>query len=254
MPEKTLIAGRYRLSDELGSGGEARVFRAHDVQEGREVAVRLPVRPEPPVDRPGAPEFHPGWVRLLGAGFDPDQGAYQVFELLEGETLRRKVESAPLGEEAWRSFVGQSLDAVGALHDAGWVHGDLNGENFLQTGAGWKLLELPFLRLGGHHSVAFGSIHTLAPEQLQGHAPDDRSDLYALGCLYYYAAAGEYPHPGASRQEVAISLLRFPPTPLEEKATGLPARLAEWTMGLLKVEAAKRCPSVAAARRLLAIA
>ncbi len=67
----------------------------------------------------------------------------------------------------------------------------------------------------------FGSIYTLAPEQINGAAPDARSDLYALGCLYYYAAAGRWPHTGRTVQEVAISALLHTPTELREAAPGL---------------------------------
>jgi serine/threonine protein kinase len=253
MPEEQMIAGRYRLLAPLGSGGEARVYRAHDSREAREVALRLPLKPVVAPASTERPEFHPGWVRLLADGIDPVRGCYQVFELLEGETLSEKIRRGPLEKDAWLSFVRQSLDAVEALHGAGWVHGDLNAENFLERRGCWKLLELPFLRLGlpSERSGLFGGLHTLSPEQLEGRVPDFRSDLYALGCLYYYAAAGAYPHPGATRQEVAISVLRFSPASLEEKAPALSAAWARWTMNLLGRD---RPPSVTAARRLLEIA
>lgn len=253
MLEEPLIANRYRLADLIGSGGEARVFRARDLQEERDVAMRLPLGAQEAASPVSPPKFHSGWVQLLGSGTDPLQGPYQVLELLEGETLRQQVQKAPLDDEAWRTFIQQSLDAVEALHEAGWVHGDLNSENFLRTASSWKLLELPFLRLAPPRgrSAAFGSIHSIAPEQLQGQPADSRSDLYALGCLYYYAAAGEYPHAGGTRQEIAISLLRFPPTPLQEKSPARPRASCDGVMALLERDPQKRCPSIAAARRLL---
>ena len=100
-------------------------------------------------------------------------------------------------------------------------------------------------------SPAFGSIHTLAPEQLQGRVADARSDLYALGCLYYYAAVGEYPHVGATSQEIAISLLRFSPTPLREKMPGWPVEASSGVMKLLERDPERRCSSAAEARQLL---
>jgi serine/threonine protein kinase len=250
MPEEPLIADRYQALELIGSGGEARVFRALDRQLNREVALRLPRHPGPPQKSPAPAEWHPGWVRLLEQA--PD-GSYQIFELLEGETLRQKIGQAPLDEKCWLEFIRQSLDAVEALHAAGWIHGDLNAENFLHVKTSWKLLELPFLRLAvpAHRSTLFGSIHTLAPEQMKNQAADARSDLYALGCLYYYAAAGEYPHAGSSSQEIAISLLRFSPVPLREKVPAISPQRSEWVMTLLQRDPQSRFPSIAAARRLL---
>jgi serine/threonine protein kinase len=254
--ENTLVDGRYLLLDALGSGGEARVFRARDTTTETDVAVRLALRPGAPTAPGQPPAFHDGWVRLLASGFDPRYGAYQVFELLEGRTLGQLIRSGPLGPNEWRFFVDQSLDALEALHAAGWAHGDLNADNFFQAASGWKLLELPFLRFDppAGRSALFGSIHTLAPEQIDGARADVRSDLYALGCLYYYAASGAYPHPGTNDQEVAVHCLRFAPDPLDEKAPGLPESWSAWVMDLLAREPGHRFPSVAAARQLLGVA
>jgi len=254
--ENTLIDGRYELLADLGSGGEARVFRARDATTGDETALRLALRPGTQTMPEQLPACHDGWVRLLAAGSDPQYGAYQVFELLEGRTLGQLIRSGPLDPDAWRLFVDQSLDAVEALHAAGWTHGDLNADNFFQVASGWKLLELPFLRFDppAGRSALFGSIHTLAPEQLDGARADVPSDLYALGCLYYHAASGAYPHPGSNEREVAIHCLRFAPDPLGEKAPGLPASWSAWVMTLLAHEPRHRFPSVAAARQVLGVA
>ncbi|HEV3272128.1 MAG TPA: serine/threonine-protein kinase [Candidatus Methylacidiphilales bacterium] len=254
--ENALINGRYLLLAAVGSGGEARVFRARDMVTQDEVAVRLPLRPGVPAASEQPPAFHDGWVRLLGLGLDPQAGAYQIFELLEGRTLGELIRSGPLDPGEWRRFVDQSLDAVEALHAAGWTHDDLNADNFFQAASGWKLLELPFLRFEPPtgRSALFGSIHTLAPEQIDGARPGVGSDLYALGCLYYYAASGAWPHPGETSQEVAIHCLRFPPEPLGEKASGLPAPWSAWVMRLLAREPSHRPPTAAAARQLLGVA
>ncbi|SRR5260221_4671197 len=257
--QDTLIDGRYLLIEAIGSGGEARVYRARDTETGHDVAVRLALRPVT-YERPGTlPPFHPGWVQFHFWGTDPQQGAYQVFELLKGPTLNQLVTYGPLAPETWRLFVGQSLDAVEALHNAGWVHGDLNGGNFIHAGpsnSGWKLLELPFLRFDppSHQSALFGSILTLSPEQIDGARADALSDLYALGCLYYYAASGEFPHHGSTHQEIAIERLRFAPAPLAGKAPRLPAPWSAWVMRLLEREPQKRFRSISTARQLLGVA
>jgi serine/threonine protein kinase len=254
--ENSIIDQRYQLIADIGSGGEARVFHALDTTTEEHVAVRLALRMGPLVMIDPPPFTHDGWVRYITAGNDPEYGAYQIFELLGGQTLRQLIQSVPLGIDDWRRFVDQSLEAVKALHTAEWVHGDLNADNFFWTAAGWKLLELPFLRFDppAGRSALFGSIHTIAPEQFNGKEPDIRSDLYSLGCLYYYAASGDYPHLGASSQEVAIHCLRFAPIPLRQAAPGLPVAWADWVMQLLAPKPDDRFPTAAAAHQLLGVA
>jgi serine/threonine-protein kinase len=252
----TLIDGRYLLLVTIGTGGEARVFRARDRVTEQDVAVRLALHPQTQTAHPIPGLQHPGWVQFLALGTDPQHGAYNVFELLEGRTLGQIISQAPLDPDPWRTFVDQSFAAVQALHEAGWVHGDLNADNFFRTNAGWKLLELPFLRLAppAGRSALFGSIHTLAPEQIDGAAPSVLTDIYALGALYYYAAAAVYPHPGTTSAEVAIHCLRFPADSLAEKAPALPPNFSTWVMQLLSRNPGDRPSSLAAARQLLGVA
>jgi serine/threonine protein kinase len=254
--ENTIIAGRYLLLAKIGSGGEARVFRALDSSTESEVALRLAQRlgeftlPDLP------PVRHQGWVQLLDAGSDPEYGAYQIFELLEGQSLRQGLHSGPLRPDEWRTMVEQSLKAVQALHDFGWVHGDLNADNLFATASGWKLLELPFHRLNPPEgrSALFGSIHTLAPEQIDGAKADVQSDIYSLGCLYYFAASGTWPHPGANAAQIAIHCLRFAPDPLGPLAPNLPAPWSNWVMTFLARQPEQRFVSLAAAHQLLGVA
>jgi serine/threonine protein kinase len=249
-----IIAGCYQLEAKIGSGGEARVFRARDLVLGIEVAIRLPLRPASAQRTVPPPEQSPGWVRLLTCGHDETHGPFQVFELLSGKTLRALVEETPLRAAAWRSLVHESLDAVGAVHAAGWVHGDLNANNFILTSdARWKLLELPFHSFAPPEtrSTLFGSIQTLAPEQIDGASPSPLTDLYSLGCLYYYAASGTYPNAGGAVADIAVDRLRFPAAPLAGKASGLTGRETGWVMRLLEREPRNRPDGIVAAHRLL---
>ncbi len=248
------IADRYVLLAPIGSGGEARVFRARDETNGSEVAVRLALNAATSIVAARPASAHAGWVQFLDSGVDPRHGVYQIFELLEGRTLGDVVRSGALPVAEWGAFVEESLDAVNALHLANWVHADLNAENFVRTASGWKLLELPFLRFvsAAARSTMFGSIYTLAPEQIDGVKASPRSDLYALGCLYYFAATGRWPHEGASTQEVAIHAIMHPADPLRESAPALPPAWCDWVMDLIARQPDDRPPSIAAARQLLA--
>lgn len=251
-----IVAQHYEIGERLGTGGEAHVFRARHRPTGTEVALRL----TPPnvagemrsMRQP--PEQFPGWVRLLDHGIDPAHGVYSVFELLRGETLGAMLARGVLPAQEWHRFVRESLDAVDALHRAGWVHGDLNADNFLlHEGSTWKLLDLPFhdTTPAEMRSPLFGSIYTMAPEQFAARAPDVRSDLYALGCLYYAAAAGAFPHAGGTEADIAIGRLRFPPEPLEARSAALTSNEAGWVMRLLAIDPVERPADVGTARQLL---
>ena len=254
--EKTLIDGRYLLLAPIGSGGEARVYRARDQQTGIDVAVRLPISPRAQTVLIEPPARHDHWVHLLASGSDPQRGAYQVFELLEGRTLAQVVETTRFNPTDWRTFVDQSLAAVMMLHTLEWVHGDINADNFFQTISGWKLLELPFLRLPPPpgRSAMFGSIYTLAPEQIDGAKPSVQTDIYALGCLYYYAASGKYPFTGSSTVEVALNIRDGGAASLREKARDLPAEWSAWVMHFLARDPSDRPATLTAAHQLLGVA
>jgi serine/threonine protein kinase len=248
-----IVAQHYEIVERLAAGGEARVYRARHLLTGAEVALRLSLTDDAPQLLSQLPRQHPGWARMLDGGVDPVYGAYTVFELLRGETLGAMMARGPLAADAWHLFVGASLEAIEALHRADWVHGDLNADNFLlHQGTTWKLLDLPFhVAPVKKASPFFGSIYTMAPEQFAGRAPDRRSDLYSLGCLYYAAAAGVYPHAGGSEADIAVGRLRFPPTQLRELPTNLLFDEAEWVMHLLSTDPAERPADIAAARQLL---
>ena len=190
------------------------------------------------------PGQHENWVRLLASASDPVRGAYNVFELLEGRTLAQIIESSPLKPQEWRTFVDQSIAAAEMLHTLDWVHGDINADNFFQTSAGWKLLELPFLRPPPPpgRSAMFGSIFTLAPEQIDGAKPSVQTDIYALGCLYYYAASGKLSVYGSSTVEVALNIRDGGAPGLRERAPDLPPAWSDWVMKMISPQLKDRLP------------
>jgi serine/threonine protein kinase len=237
-----LLSDRYEVGPRLGAGGEAEVFRARDLKTGADVAVRILHRPPGIPTHPTEPAvWHPAWVRRLDRGADPVQGAYAVFELIEGETLAERVARGPLSIDEWRVLAAELVDALAVLHEAGWVHGDLNASNLVRETdpARWRLLELPF------HAESFaapglGHAETVAPEQINGQAPDARSDAYALGCLLYFAAAGRYPFSGDSTRDILIDKLLRDPAPLDTIAPDFPPDEAARIMALLERKAAAR--------------
>jgi serine/threonine protein kinase len=155
-----------------------------------------------------------------------------------------------------RDFIIQTLNSIHRLHSHDWVHGDISAENLVfQTMTDedfrnikmWKLLDLPFLSYfpENRHKPLFGSLYTMAPERFEGKAPDYRSDLYSLGCLYYLALKGTFPHIG-SRAEIAIGHVKFEPELLDFGPDD--TLLPEWVAKMMHKNPEKRFKSAAEAR------
>ncbi|MBL8749456.1 MAG: protein kinase [Planctomycetes bacterium] len=204
--------GPYEILAPLGAGGMGEVYRARDPRLDRDVAVKIlpPTLAGDPVRvvrfereaRAVASLAHPSIVVLHDVGTQGDL-RYVVTELLEGQTLRQRMQSAPL---PWRraAEIGLALaEGLAAAHGKGIVHRDLKPENVFVTVDGRpKVLDFGIARveweaepgLGVTQAGAMlGTIGYMAPEQVRGEMADARSDLFALGVVLHEAASGRHP-------------------------------------------------------------
>ncbi len=256
------IGNRYSLGPLIGQGGEAKVYAAWHHVAQIPVAIRVPLKPPtgyPPLDLP----HFVGWVRCWDIGNDPVLGDYQVLEYLDGCTLAQFISDngrLRVYHEG-REFIYQTISALIALHHVKWVHADLHPSNFFRHTSQeedfkgallWKLLELPFLSYFPENRTnpTFGSIYTMAPERIDGQPPSFLSDLYSLGCTYYYALSGRYPHLGNNSAEIAIGHLHFDPEPLHE-ITDVSLALSRWVQKMMARKPEDRFESAVAAKHEL---
>jgi serine/threonine protein kinase len=191
---------RYELVDVIGSGGMATVWRARDTRLGRVVAIK---RPHPaPADSTTLPRFarearaaatvnHPNLVAVYDAGEDT-LGPYLVMEFIDGPSLA----TTAVPRERIAAIGEQLASALGALHAAGIVHGDVKPANILVTGDGVKLTDFGIARTGSdttaltREGVVFATPEYAAPETL---ATGDRTaagDVYALGAVLHELVTG----------------------------------------------------------------
>ncbi|MCU0257096.1 MAG: serine/threonine-protein kinase, partial [Vicinamibacterales bacterium] len=215
--------GAYRLEAVLATGGMGAVYRAWDPALERSVAVkRLP--PEVATDPGRLARFrrearllaavnHPAILTVHDVGVAEDGTPLLVTELLEGETLRARLDR---GRPPWRDAVGwlrQAAEGLAAAHRQGIVHRDLKPENlFLTTDGRLKILDFGLARRlpaapapqsgltqSGHLQ---GTLAYLAPEQVEGATADARTDVFAFGLVLAEALAGAHPFqrdtPGAT--------------------------------------------------------
>jgi len=262
---------RYHVQEEIATGGTARIFRAWDGQLHRMVALK---RLQPGSIGLGANQTawteamtmasvqHPNIVTIYDFGQD-DEGAFVVMELVEGMTLDAVIARGVMTLDDFSILVQQTLDALVAAHHAGLIHRDLKGANvmlaWLPSGSFQikildfglaKLLAAPQSQTIEQDGSLIGSIATMSPEQLNRQPIDERSDLYAIGCVFYFALAGRLPFGGDTVAEVVASHLQHHvDAPLEEVRPDLPLAVPDWVMTLINVNPQDRFQS---ARQALA--
>lgn len=263
----TLLAGRYELGEELGSGGMGRVVAGHDRVLGRDVAVKLL---SPQAERTARERFvrearsaarihHPNAVAVYDTGEDDGQ-PYLVMELVRGRTLADVLEEdGPLEvEEAIGITVGV-LDALSAAHRAGMVHRDVKpGNVLLPEDGGVKLSDFGIAKAlddAAAELTATGSLMGtptyLAPELVGGSAPSPASDVYSVGCLLYAQLTGRPPFARGEPIVIAYAHRNEPVPPILDARPDLPPELVTVVERALEKEPAERYDGAAAMRTAL---
>lgn len=258
--ETSKLQSRYQFNAVIGNGGSGEVIAAWDKQLERTVAVkRLSISGlSEDVVRSAWQEAirlaairHANIVSVYDIGME-DGAPYMVMEYVQGETLEQRVERGArfVGEEFF-NIARQVLEGATAAHHAGLIHRDLKPANIMierlpSGSAQVKILDFGlacFSQPEGtteKKDVIAGSIHCISPEQLKREAVDARADLYAIGCVFYYALASRYPFDGTCTKEIVKAHLQHKVTHLKEHRPELPFELCEWVMKLMAREPAKR--------------
>jgi serine/threonine-protein kinase len=214
---ETLAADRYRIERELGHGGMASVYLAHDEELGRPVAVK--VLPEHlAVDNAFRARFvrearlagrlsHPNIVRVFDADAGDDDGRpYIVMEYVPGASL---ADAAPLPAGEVVDLGVQACAGLQNAHDAGLVHRDVKPANLLVRDDGvLKIADFGIARAAEstRHTEAgtlLGTAAYLAPEQIAGSDATPASDIYSLGAVLYELLTGQLPYTFSSLAELA---------------------------------------------------
>ena len=239
--------GPYEILSPLGAGGMGEVYRARDARLDREVAVK--VLPQFSADnaealarfereaRAVAALSHPNILAIHDFGRDGNV-TYSVTELLEGETLRERLEASAIPPRKALDYADQILRGLAAAHDRGIVHRDLKPDNVFLTRDGIvKILDFGIARETkgpGHGSnpesltasgTVVGTPGYMSPEQIRGKPVDQRSDLFSVGVILYEMLTGKRAFQRENPVETMMSILQDDPS--HSTGRGVPVELAE---------------------------
>lgn len=224
----TVVDGRYKVERRLGSGGMADVYLATDLQLGRRVALKILYRrfSEDPefVERfrreasAAAGLQHQHVVSVYDRG--EWEGTYYIaMEYLEGRSLKALIaQEAPLDPDVAIDYATQILKAARFAHRRGVIHRDLKPHNVIVDDEGiLTVTDFGIARAGASDMTQTGSImgtaQYLSPEQAQGHAVSQQSDLYSIGVVLYEMLAGRVPFDGDSAVAIALKQVGELPVP-----------------------------------------
>ena len=233
----------YRILQQLGAGGMGVVYEAEDMRLGRHVALKfLPQNVGLSADavdrfereaRIASSLNHQNICTIYDIGVHEGR-RFIVMELLEGESLRSRINGSPLPLELLLDAGYQIADALDAAHAKGIVHRDIKPANVFITRRGQaKLLDFGVAKLGGERhghapvdetrmaddsltspGMAIGSVNYMSPEQARGEELDGRTDLFSLGLVLYEMATGRQAFGGQTTAVVFDAILnRQPPDP-----------------------------------------
>jgi serine/threonine protein kinase len=262
------VIGHYRVLEKIGSGAMGEVFRARDERLGRDVALKL-IRPASSDNpdhlrrfeleaRAAAALNHPNIVAIYDVGFN-DGTPYIVCELLEGQTLRKRLAEGALPIPLALDYALQIVLGLIAAHDHHIVHRDLKPENlFVTTDGRVKILDFGVAKL---QSVAedsrsveemttvtkmgavIGTVAYMSPEQLRAKPVDHRSDIFSAGAILYEMLTGRRAFRGETEVDTITAVLKEDPPQINLEQASVPESVLQIVRHCLEKEPENRFQS-----------
>lgn len=264
-PSVGQILGHYRIVEHVGAGGMGVVFRAHDEQLDRDVALKI--LPELSLLSEAARrQFRREALTLakitnpfvaMAFDFGHDQGLdYLVTEFVPGLTLEAKLAGRPLPESDVLQLGKQMAAGLEAAHRVGVIHRDLKPGNIKVTPDGQlKILDfgLAYLLKTETEATATapltdtysdaGTLPYMAPEQIKGHKPDERADVWSAGAVLYEMSTGKRPFGDSSGAQLIAAILEHAPSPPREVNAKVSADLEHVILRALQKDPRERYQS-----------
>jgi serine/threonine protein kinase/tetratricopeptide (TPR) repeat protein len=268
--------GPYEILVLIGAGGMGEVYRGRDARLGRDIAIKvLPERFATPVARERflrearacSALSHPNICAIYDLG-DSGGRPFLVMELLEGETLRRRIKSHPLNPDEVLDFAIQLARALESAHAKGIVHRDIKPANVMVTPQGQvKILDFGLAKINSAASTTsgeeqetaamddltvagttIGTYAYMSPEQARGGIVDARSDVWSLGVVIYEMATGSRLFSGNTAAVVLEHLFTQRPEPVRKCNPQAPSELDPIIAKALEKDVSQRYQSASEMR------
>jgi eukaryotic-like serine/threonine-protein kinase len=257
------LGAQFTVGDLVGRGGFAEVFSVRDQRLKRDLAVKV-LSPELVVNQAMLTRFrreaeavaalrHPGIVPIYDIG-EAGGIAYIVMPLIQGETLRRRMErEGRFSVDETRRIVAEVADALAVAHAAGLVHRDIKPENVMLEGPRDQVLVMDFgiakaidpdatgVTTAG---LIVGTPHYMSPEQASGEAVDARSDQYSLAVMGYRMVTGYHPFEAETTRALLYKQVFEAAPPAHERASDVPGSLSRALQRGMAKTPAERYPSI----------
>src|SRR3954471_13106875 len=237
MLQPDAMLGPYRIVSLLGEGGMGAVYRAKDTRLGRDVAIKI-LTALTLSDQERVQRFeqearatgmlnHPNLLTIYDVGNEGGT-AYIVSELLEGATLRERLDRGPLPPRRAVDAALQVANGLAAAHEKGIIHRDLKPDNIFLTKDGRaKILDFGLAKVeqpretgaGPNPTVTvpgitLGTVGYMAPEKVRGVAADSRSDIFSFGVILYEMILGQRAFHKPTSADTMSAILNEEPRPL----------------------------------------
>nr|MBC8289190.1 protein kinase [Planctomycetota bacterium] len=251
--------GRYEIKGVLGQGAFGRVFLGRDSQLDRDVAIKLPrgsMKKQEFVSflqeaRRVAQLRHPGIVAVFDVG-EFEERVFIVSDYISGTTLSKWIQQTNYTWQRAAAIVADVADALGHAHSQGIMHRDVKPANVMMTISGQPVLldfglALSTAEGGETPGLVAGTPQYMSPEQAlgQAHRVDGRTDLYALGVVFYQMLCGQMPFAARSTHELLRRITEDAPQPLRQIDERLPPEVESICLKAMSREMADRHSTMA---------
>jgi len=246
MIDKTIL--HYKITDKLGEGGMGVVYKAEDTKLRREVAIKfLPNFIAKSMEdktrfeneaQAAASLNHPN-IATIHAIEEVDNQIFIVMEYINGPELKEKTDKGALPLDESIEIIEQIAKGLAAAHQKGIIHRDIKSSNVMLTETGQvKIMDFGLAKVKGSSQITkvgttVGTAAYMSPEQAQGEKADHRSDIWAMGVIFYEMLTGQQPYKGEFEQAVIYSILNIEPEQISSVNPDIPLKIEQITKKML---------------------
>ena len=233
--------GKYEIVGKLGQGAMGEVYEGHDPVLNRSVAIKR-ISAGLDADENIRKRFlreataiaqlsHRNIITVYELGTEGEQ-AFMAMELLNGSDLKHAIAQRTMTLDAKLDVIEQILEGLNYAHGKGIVHRDLKPANVHLLPNGLvKIMDFGLAKVSGSDMTSTGTVmgtpHYMSPEQVRGQKTDARSDVFAVGCVFYEMLTGRKPFDAESMHAVLFKVIQEEPPPLAEAAPATPPPLVQ---------------------------